>query len=169
MSVEQSMEWELTRKTKVLGENLPRATLSTTNPTWPDLWSNPGRRGGTPATNRPATNPYMQLEYLVSWGRALPLAAANRTLGRVKPTVRTRGPCLKLARTVDRQHCFGPSPGFLGYSVLVGSHQRADKKTFPNIREFITFMELLRNCFAFPCDIISFFMDSQELIVPFIF
>jgi hypothetical protein len=29
----------------------PSATLSTTNPTWPDLGSNPGRRGGKPATN----------------------------------------------------------------------------------------------------------------------
>jgi hypothetical protein len=28
------------------------ATLSTTNPTWPDLGSNPSRRGGKPATNR---------------------------------------------------------------------------------------------------------------------
>jgi hypothetical protein len=26
--------------------------LSTTNPTWPDLGSNPGRRGGKPLTNR---------------------------------------------------------------------------------------------------------------------
>jgi hypothetical protein len=30
----------------------PRATLSTTNTTWPDPGSNPGRRGGKPATNR---------------------------------------------------------------------------------------------------------------------
>jgi hypothetical protein len=30
----------------------PSATLSTTNPTWPDLGSNPGHRGGKPATNR---------------------------------------------------------------------------------------------------------------------
>jgi hypothetical protein len=30
----------------------PSATLSTTNPIWPDLGSNPGRRGGKPATNR---------------------------------------------------------------------------------------------------------------------
>jgi hypothetical protein len=30
----------------------PSATLSTTDPTWPDLGSNPGRRGGKPATNR---------------------------------------------------------------------------------------------------------------------
>jgi hypothetical protein len=30
----------------------PSATLSTTNPTWPDPGSNPGRRGGKPATYR---------------------------------------------------------------------------------------------------------------------
>jgi hypothetical protein len=30
----------------------PSATLSTTNPKWLDLSSNPGRRGGKPATNR---------------------------------------------------------------------------------------------------------------------
>jgi hypothetical protein len=30
----------------------PSATLSTTNPTWPYQVSNPGRRGGKPATNR---------------------------------------------------------------------------------------------------------------------
>jgi hypothetical protein len=30
----------------------PSATLSTTNPTWPDLESKPGRSGGKPATNR---------------------------------------------------------------------------------------------------------------------
>jgi hypothetical protein len=28
---------------RVLGENLPNATLSITNPVWPDLRSNPGR------------------------------------------------------------------------------------------------------------------------------
>jgi hypothetical protein len=33
-------------------KTFPSATLSTTNPTWPDLGSNPGRRGGKPATNR---------------------------------------------------------------------------------------------------------------------
>jgi hypothetical protein len=51
-NVVQSMEWELAGKTAVLGENLPSATLSTTNPTWPDPGSNPGRCGGKPATNR---------------------------------------------------------------------------------------------------------------------
>jgi hypothetical protein len=44
--VEQSVEWEFA------GETCPRATLSTTNPTWPDLGSSPGGRGGKPATNR---------------------------------------------------------------------------------------------------------------------
>jgi hypothetical protein len=39
-------------ETEVLGENLPSATLSTTNPTWTDLGANPGPRGERPATNR---------------------------------------------------------------------------------------------------------------------
>jgi hypothetical protein len=52
MNVEQSVEWELAGESEVLGENLPQSTLSTSNPTWPDLGSNPGRRGGKPATNR---------------------------------------------------------------------------------------------------------------------
>jgi hypothetical protein len=51
MSVEQSVEWELAWETEVLGGNLPSATLPTTNPTWLDLGSNPGRHGGKPAIN----------------------------------------------------------------------------------------------------------------------
>jgi hypothetical protein len=39
-------------ETEVLGENLPSATLSTTNPTWIDPGANPGLRGERPATNR---------------------------------------------------------------------------------------------------------------------
>jgi hypothetical protein len=39
-------------KPKYSEKAYPSATLSTTNPTWPDLGSNPGRRGGKPATNR---------------------------------------------------------------------------------------------------------------------
>jgi hypothetical protein len=39
-------------ETEVLGENLPSATLSTTNPTWIDPGTNPGLRGERPATNR---------------------------------------------------------------------------------------------------------------------
>jgi hypothetical protein len=34
------------------GKTCPSATLSTTNTTWTDLGSNPGLRGGRPATNR---------------------------------------------------------------------------------------------------------------------
>jgi hypothetical protein len=42
----------LAGETEVLGENLPSATLSTTNPTWIDPGANPGLRGERPATNR---------------------------------------------------------------------------------------------------------------------
>jgi hypothetical protein len=35
-----------------LEKTCPRATLFTTNSIWPDVGSNPGRRGGKPATNR---------------------------------------------------------------------------------------------------------------------
>jgi hypothetical protein len=39
-------------KSKYSEKTCPSATLSTTNPTWPYPGSNPGRRGGKPATNR---------------------------------------------------------------------------------------------------------------------
>jgi hypothetical protein len=39
-------------KPKYSEKTCPSATLSTTNPTWPDPGSNPGRLGGKPATNR---------------------------------------------------------------------------------------------------------------------
>jgi hypothetical protein len=39
-------------KPKYSEKTCPSATLSTTNPTWPDPGSNPGRRGGKAATNR---------------------------------------------------------------------------------------------------------------------
>jgi hypothetical protein len=45
-SVGQSVEWKLAEET------CPSATFSTKNPTYPDLESNPGRRGGKPAINR---------------------------------------------------------------------------------------------------------------------
>jgi hypothetical protein len=38
-------------KTKYSEKTCPNATLSTTNPTFLDLGSNPGLRGGKPATN----------------------------------------------------------------------------------------------------------------------
>jgi hypothetical protein len=38
-------------KPKYSEKTYPTAILSTTNPTWPDAGSNPGRRGGSPTTN----------------------------------------------------------------------------------------------------------------------
>jgi hypothetical protein len=52
MSVEQLVERELPGETEILGENLPSVTSPATNPTLPDLGSNPGRWGGKPAANR---------------------------------------------------------------------------------------------------------------------
>jgi hypothetical protein len=43
-------EWQ--GKPKYSEETCPGATLSTTNPTWPDPGLNPDRRGGKPSTNR---------------------------------------------------------------------------------------------------------------------
>jgi hypothetical protein len=52
-------------KPKYTEKTYPSATLSTTNPTWPDLGSNRGRRGGKPATNR------------LSYGTAVPCLNRN--------------------------------------------------------------------------------------------
>jgi hypothetical protein len=47
------VEWNWQGETEVLGgKTCPSATLSTTNPTWTGLWSNPGLRGERSATNR---------------------------------------------------------------------------------------------------------------------
>jgi hypothetical protein len=42
-------DWQ--EKPKYLEKTYPSTTLSTTNPTWPDLGSNPGHNGGKPETN----------------------------------------------------------------------------------------------------------------------
>jgi hypothetical protein len=52
MNMEQWWNDIFAGETEVLGENLPSATLSTTNPTWIDPGANPGLRGEKPATNR---------------------------------------------------------------------------------------------------------------------
>jgi hypothetical protein len=52
VSVEQLLEWRLAGEPKYSEKTCPSATLSTTNPTWPDPGSKSGRRGGKPATNR---------------------------------------------------------------------------------------------------------------------
>jgi hypothetical protein len=44
----------------------PSATSSTTNPTWPDSGSNPGSRGGKPATN-PLSYGTVKQDTQVSW------------------------------------------------------------------------------------------------------
>jgi hypothetical protein len=46
MNMQNLVEWELAGETEVLGENLPQCHLSTKNPTWLDMGSKPGRRGG---------------------------------------------------------------------------------------------------------------------------
>jgi hypothetical protein len=59
-------------KPKYSEKPCPSATLSTTNPTWPDPGSNPGRRGGKPATNRlsygaaPKTHPTRKSNILIA-------------------------------------------------------------------------------------------------------
>jgi hypothetical protein len=45
-----NVDWQ--GKPKYSEKTCPSATLSTTNLPWPDPASNPGRRGGKPATNR---------------------------------------------------------------------------------------------------------------------
>jgi hypothetical protein len=60
MNMEQSVEWEFAGETEVIGENLRSATLSTTNPTWPDLISKTG-------TNRLSYDTAKSILYLSSW------------------------------------------------------------------------------------------------------
>jgi hypothetical protein len=50
--IEQFVERELAGETTYSEKTCPSATLSNTNPTWPNLGSNPGRRSGKSATNR---------------------------------------------------------------------------------------------------------------------
>jgi hypothetical protein len=52
MSVEQSVEWELTRETEIPGEHLPKCHFHHHKSHLTYLGSNPGRRGGKPAINR---------------------------------------------------------------------------------------------------------------------
>jgi hypothetical protein len=52
MNVEQSVELELAGETEVLGENLLQCHFGNHKSHINGLGSNPGRRGGNPATNR---------------------------------------------------------------------------------------------------------------------
>jgi hypothetical protein len=58
-------DWQ--RKPKYSEKTRPRATLSTTNPTWPDPGSNAGRRCGKPATNRLSYGAAISFTYLLQW------------------------------------------------------------------------------------------------------
>jgi hypothetical protein len=60
MVMENLVEWRLAGEAEVLGENLPQRHFVHHTSTWPDPGSNPGRRGGKPATN------------CLSYGAALP-------------------------------------------------------------------------------------------------
>jgi hypothetical protein len=93
MNVEEEVEWELPRESEVLGKYLPSASLSTTNPTWIDLGSNPIRRGGKPATNH--------LSYSTTFKNQ-----CNYSTHKVFSVVTSR--CLVMA---SNGACF-PSPGF---------------------------------------------------------
>jgi hypothetical protein len=52
MMMENLVEWRLAGKTEVLGENLSQRHFVHHRSDLPDPGSNPGRRGGKPATNR---------------------------------------------------------------------------------------------------------------------
>jgi hypothetical protein len=58
-------EWQ--GKPRYSEKTCPDATLSTTNPTWPDPGMNPGRRGGKPATNRLSHGAAWFLAYSPYW------------------------------------------------------------------------------------------------------
>jgi hypothetical protein len=89
-------------KPKYSEKTCPSATLSTTNPTWPDLRSNPGRRSGKPATNR------------LSYGTAFSIVTRLREL---------YGRSLILGRSRDfaLRHCFLTGSGAHTDPYSIGS------------------------------------------------
>jgi hypothetical protein len=67
MNMEQWWNYIFAGETEELGENLPSATLSTTNPTWIDPVANPGLRGERPATNNLSHGTAYTLFYFVDF------------------------------------------------------------------------------------------------------
>jgi hypothetical protein len=82
--LKQSVEW-LAGTTEWLEENLPNAPLSTTNPAWPDLDSNPDRRGGKlPTKYKPEVNQKgrkWEVFYTVTPGKILYKVAGTESEG----------------------------------------------------------------------------------------
>jgi hypothetical protein len=76
-SVDQSVEWELAGVTEVLGKNLPQSHFAHHKSQWPDLGSNPGRRGGKPATERLS---YGTAPHYVNWHHFLDTQANEHGL-----------------------------------------------------------------------------------------
>jgi hypothetical protein len=67
----QSVNEKWQGKPKNLEKTCPTAILSTTNPLWPDLGSNPARRGGKPTTNR------------LSYGSASTTSIADKSVNQI--------------------------------------------------------------------------------------
>jgi hypothetical protein len=62
------MECRLTGEAEVLGKKLlQRHFCPSQNPTWPDPGLNPGRRGGTPTTNRLSYGAATRCDVLLLW------------------------------------------------------------------------------------------------------
>jgi hypothetical protein len=91
MSVDQTVEWELAGEIEITGENVSQCHSSTTNPTWPYLGSNPGRRGKNPATNRLSygtaviitNNTYELIEMLYKQAVKVSMCLTNEALMKV--------------------------------------------------------------------------------------
>jgi hypothetical protein len=104
-SIWWNKNWQ--EKPKCSEKTCPSATLSTTNPTWPHLGSNLGRRGGKPATNRLS---YGTAKWFISYGHepanhrcsdgrhTLQELTSSKVRGNwiraIRPTIRSRTFCL---------------------------------------------------------------------------
>jgi hypothetical protein len=69
-------------ETEVLGENLPSATFSTTNPTWIDPGANPGLRGERPVTNRLSHGTALHIDLMCVIQKYSPWWTQNLTLSK---------------------------------------------------------------------------------------
>jgi hypothetical protein len=77
-NVEQPVDKELAGKPKYWKETYPNASLSPTNPTLPEPFSNPGLRGGKPATNRLSYGTAITPEY-----SSVPSGTSHRVLANI--------------------------------------------------------------------------------------